>query len=252
MNMAICGLGKAGQALAHKIITEKDHTLTLALCRDTSLTKGKDVGELLEMPALGIPIIPLPQCEKALRETHTDVIIDFSGKSTSLLLAEICKKTQVHLVICTTNFTMAEQRQVRELALAGQVGIVFAPNLTLGINLLMGFVKKISKILLDFDFEIIERHRKDKPKVTTTAQLISNAIDRGQTPISSIRAGGYVGIHEVTAVSEDERVTIVHESFSRNAFARGAIMAAEYVIGKAGYYEMDSVINDLEKQLAKE
>ena len=113
----------------------------------------------------------------------------------------------------------------------------------------MEFVEKLSKILPEFDFEIVERHRRDKPRVTTTAKLISKVIDRGETPISSIRTGGYVGIHEVTAASEEERITIEHESFSRQAFAKGALMAAQFLYGKKGFYEMKDVIKNLESRL---
>ena len=60
------------------------------------------------------------------------------------------------------------------------VGIVYAPNLTVGVNLLMEFVKKIANVLPDFDFEIIEKHPKDKAKVTATARMISQAINRGE------------------------------------------------------------------------
>ncbi len=153
------------------------------------------------------------------------------------------------MVICTTNFEGESQKKFDVLINKFKGGIVYAPNLTIGINLLMQFVAKISKILPDFDFEIIERHRKDKPRITTTARLISKSINRGETPISSIRVGGYVGIHEVVAASENERITIEHESFSRNAFANGAMTAANFIYDKDGYYEMQDVINELENKI---
>jgi len=247
MNIAICGLGRAGKELAIKVITEHEHELVMGICRDNSLTAGADIGELLSMSSLGVYIYTLSECEQVIEEKKVDVIIDFSKKDTSLKLLSICKKTQTNLVICTTNFTEKEQRYLKEMGDSNEFGLVYAPNLTLGINLLIEFVAKLSKILPEFDFEIVERHCKDKPRVTTTARLIAKAIDRGETPISSVRAGGYVGIHEVTAASEEERITIEHESFSRKAFAKGALLAAKFINGKQGFYQMKDVIGDLGK-----
>ena len=221
MNIAVCGMGRAGKELARKIILDSENQLVMGICRDTSLTAGKDIGELIGMAPTETYLYRLSESGQALREKEVDVVIDFSGKETSLKLAEICNKSKKNLVICTTNFTRYEQDFLEELGRSGEFGLVYAPNLTLGINLLMEFVAKLSRILPEFDFEIVERHRKDKPRVTTTAKLISKAIDRGETPISSVRAGGYVGVHEVTAASEEERITIEHESFSRKAFAKG-------------------------------
>lgn len=249
MNIAVCGLGRAGKELARKVILDSAHHLVMGICRDTSQTEGKDIGELLEMAPTGTYVYRLSECSRILAEKEIDVVIDFSGKDTSLKLAEICCGARKNLVICTTNFTDSEQAFLKKLGESGRFGLVYAPNLTLGINLLMEFVEKLSRILPEFDFEIVERHRKDKPRITTTAKLIAKAIDRGETPISSVRAGGYVGIHEVTAASEEERITIEHESFSRKAFAKGALLAARFIEGKTGYYQMKDVVDDLGKSV---
>lgn len=250
MRIAVCGLGRAGKELARKIISEGKMELVMAVCRDTSISAGRDVGELLDMPPQGIEVYKLSETTEMLKAKKVDVVIDFSAKEISLKLAEICEAAGTNLVVCTTNFSEEEKEVLRRKE--NKIGIVFAPNLTLGINLLIEFVAKLSKILPEFDFEIVERHRRDKPRVTTTARLISKAIDRGETPISSVRIGGYVGVHEVTAASEEERITIEHESFSRQAFAKGALLAAEFVKNKKGFYEMKDVIAALEEHVEKE
>lgn len=251
MNIAVCGVGRAGKELARKVISEGNINLSMALCRDTSKSAEKDIGELLDMPKQGIVIYKLSEAVKKLTEKKVDVVIDFSARETSLKLAEICQKAGVNLVICTTNFSEEEIEHLKIIGSSKKLGLVYAPNLTLGINLLMEFVAKLSKILPEFDFEIVERHRRDKPRVTTTAKLISKAIARGETPISSVRTGGYVGVHEVTAASEEERITIEHESFSRQAFAKGALLAAEFVKEKKGFFEMKDVIAALEEKIEK-
>lgn len=249
MRIAVCGLGRAGKVLARKILEEGKDELCCAICRDGSEAAHKDVGTVLGMYKLDIPIVPISVSAKEMLARNTDVVIDFSNKNATLNIAEICAKNGISMVVCTTNFEKEELAKLKKIGESSEKGLIYAPNLTIGINLLMEFVARISKLLPDFDFEIIERHRKEKKKVTTTAKLIAGRIDRDNVPISSIRVGGYVGVHEVTAANENERLTIVHESFSRDAFANGALMAARYIVEHTGYHEMSDVILELEDRL---
>lgn len=249
MNIAVCGLGRAGKELVRKVVAESEHQIVMGICRDNSDKAGKDIGELAGVAPTKTYAFELSKCENILKEKNVDVVIDFSNKSTSLQLASICRYAGKKLVICTTNFTEEEQLYLQGLCNDLEFGLVYAPNLTVGINLLMEFVEKLSRVLPEFDFEIVERHCKDKPRVTTTAKLIAQVINREDTTISSVRAGGYVGVHEVTAASEEERITIEHESFSRKAFAKGALLAAKFVQYKVGFFNMRDVVDDLGKHV---
>lgn len=249
MRIAVCGLGRAGKVLARKIIGDSRDELCCAICREESAIANQDVGTVLGMCVCDIPVVPIPSVAKELVKREVDVVIDFSNKSTTLKMAKICAENDISMVVCTTNFEQEELRELKGIGECSSKGLIYAPNLTIGINLLMEFVERISKLLPDFDFEIVERHRKEKKKVTTTAKLIAQRIDRENVPISAIRVGGYVGVHEVTAANENERLTIVHESFSRDAFANGALMAARYIIDKSGYHEMTDVIQELEDKM---
>lgn len=249
MRIAVCGLGRAGKVLARKIIEDGKDELCCAICRDESTIADQDVGTVLGMSERGIPVVPISGTAKELVNRDVDVVIDFSNKNTTLKMAKICAENDISMVVCTTNFEQEELEELRSIGEHSSKGLIYAPNLTIGINLLMEFVERISKLLPDFDFEIVERHRKEKKKVTTTAKLIAKRIDRDNVPISAIRVGGYVGVHEVTAANENERLTIVHESFSRDAFANGALMAARYIIDKSGYHEMSDVIQELEDKM---
>lgn len=251
MRIAVCGLGRAGKVLAHKIIEDGRDELVCAICREESDIANQDVGTVLGMYELDIPVVPIPAAAEELGKRKADVVIDFSNKNTTLRMAKICAENYISMVVCTTNFEKEELLELKRIGETSEKGLIYAPNLTIGINLLMEFVERISKLLPDFDFEIIERHRKEKKKVTTTARLIAERIDRDNVPISAIRVGGYVGVHEVTAANENERLTIVHESFSRDAFANGALMAARYILGKSGYHEMSDVIQELEDKMMK-
>lgn len=249
MRIAVCGLGRAGKVLARKIIEDGSDELVCAICREESVIANQDVGTVLGMYELNVPVVRIPVAAEEMRKRKADVVIDFSNKNTTLQIAKICAENHISMVVCTTNFEKEELLELKRIGEASANGLIYAPNLTIGINLLMEFVERISKLLPDFDFEIIERHRKEKKRVTTTAKLIAERIDRDNVPISAIRVGGYVGVHEVTAANENERLTIVHESFSRDAFANGALMAARYILGKSGYHEMSDVIQELEDKM---
>lgn len=245
MNIIICGFGRAGQALAKVILQRQEDTLIGVITHDASNKIGEDIGTILGMGEQGITIKALSKADDDFTSQDVDVIIDFSNHAMALPLIHLAGRLGSRLVICTTNHSYSEVSEFEMLAGTYGIGIVYAPNLTIGINLLIEFVEKLSRSLPEFDFRIVEKHRKDKAPVTNTARIIAQAIDREDTPIYSIRAGGYVGIHEVSAVGECERITVEHESFSREAFANGALLAARFLQDKTGYYEMRDVVRDI-------
>lgn len=247
MNICVCGIGRAGQAMLQRLI-KSEHRITGALVQAGSECIGKDIGEYMGAPYIGTDILCIDDCTDILREKKTDLIIDFSSNSATEKLLSIASDIECRLVICTTNHSDEMIDRMKKVADANSIGVVYAPNLTLGINLLIDYVAQLSKMLPGFDFEIVERHSIVKPRVTMTAKIISKAIGRGDTHISSVRAGGYVGVHEVTCANENERITIVHESFSRQAFADGAMLAADFISCKTGFYRMSDVIDEIKKK----
>ena len=142
---------------------------------------------------------------------------------------------------------------------SARMGVVYAPNVTLGINVLMSLLKTVARALPFFDYQITEMHHSRKTDHPSgTAKRIAETLESelpdipvSRIPINSVRAGGYIGVHEVLAVGEYEKISISHESFSRRAFAQGAMMAAEYVIGRKGWYYMEDVI-DIRSMLHKD
>lgn len=121
--------------------------------------------------------------------------------------------------------------------------------------MLMLLTNLAASILNNYDFQITEIHHKRKVDVPSgTAIKIAGEIKKGLDsagvsikekviPINAVRAGGVVGRHEVMIVGEDDKIEISHESFSRRAFALGAIKAIEFIHDKVGYYEMSDVLN---------
>ena len=111
----------------------------------------------------------------------------------------------------------------------------------------MMLTKKTAQLLPQFDYAITEKHHSRKVDVSATARKIADMLKgilKKPVSLNSIRAGGYVGLHEVMAVGEYERITLIHESFSRQAFANGALIAAQYIAGREGFYEMEDVVKD--------
>lgn len=247
MNILICGTGRAGKAMAEKVVLSKEHKLIGMICRKGSCNAGIDLGKILYPNNdifLDKEIIQINEVPEKLHE-KVDVVIDFSNKENALSLIDLCGKIKSNLVICTTNHSVEDIAEFKSRANEYGIGIVYSPNLTIGINLLMEFISKAAKILPSFDFEICECHPKDKGKPTATARMISQHINRSETPIHSIRMNGYVGIHEVVCTDGIERITIKHESLSRQAFANGAILAAEFVKNKKSFFLMKDVITEL-------
>lgn len=245
MIIALSGLGKAGKALVSSLDATRDE-LAVAVCRPESASSGCDVGEVLELSHVHAPVLPASAAAKVIRGEGVDVLIDFSHQAFTRTLVELCVQTGASMVICTTNHSDDDLRYFRNAAARSGIGIAYAPNLTLGINLLMGFAKKLGQVLPHFDFAIVERHRKSKPPISATARMIAGSVEGHDVPIACVRAGEYVGVHELTAAGANERITITHEAFSRNAFADGALFAARFVQGKTGFYTMEDVMASLE------
>ncbi len=243
MNIGLCGLGKAGKQFIDFINNRDDYNLVSVLCRSTSLTVGKTVTEVTKIKTKSEIIVE--KIDDFSNVDKVDIMIDFSGKDTSLELVNLCCKYGIDLVICPTNFTNEDIQKIANKALLNKIGIVYAPTLTLGVNAIITFVKIFSSLFPDFSFEIIEKHSKFKPIPTKTSEIISESISRESVPIHSIRLDGYVGVHEVIATNGNERITFTHESFSRNAFANGALLAAEYIHGKVGLFDIKDMYAEM-------
>lgn len=246
MNIALCGLGKAGTEFIrymNALGSNAPDTLIAALCRDSSPTAGKSIAEATGVVTSGD--LHVQKIHDYLRNAKpdnvADAVIDFSASSTTFELLDLCLALEMNLVICPTDFSSRQIDQIRKKAETGNIGVMYAPTLTPGVNVLMNFVEQFSKNFPDYHFVIEEKHPRAKSAPSKTATYIANAIARDDVPLNSIRLDGYTGIHEVTATDGFERLTITHESFSRSAFARGALKAARFLEGKKGFFSINEV-----------
>ena len=179
---------------------------------------------------------------------NCDVAIDFSQPGAVEGICRAALQDRRPLVVGTTGHSPEQRRLIEETAKS--VPIVFASNFSVGVNALFALTGNAVKILGDeFDLEIIETHhvmKRDAPSGTakTLAEILKQARKSDKKiPIQSIREGEVVGEHTVIFDGPGERLELVHRARSRETFAKGALRAAEWVIGKpAGLYTMQDVL----------
>jgi 4-hydroxy-tetrahydrodipicolinate reductase len=223
---------------------------------------GTDVGEGLGLGRTGIVIgDDLSSCID-----QGDVVIDFTAHDVSLRNIETAAATGKAIVIGSTGFTADEMKRVRQLA--GSVRCLLAPNMSVGVNVMLKVLADVAAILgEDYDVEIVEAHhhmKKDAPSGTALkmAQVIAQSLGRDmeevgvysrkgmigertkkEIGIQSLRAGDIVGDHTVIFGGMGERLEFIHRSQSRDNLARGAIRAALWVVGRQnGLYDMQDLL----------
>lgn len=255
IKVCLVGLGKTGSEIARVLLKHENISLVSAVCSPDSQKKGKDLGEILGCEKTGIVIEGSDCIRQIVFRTKPDVVVDFSSPAAAILNAKVFSKLKINIVIGTTGFSKIALKKLFILTNKYHNAIVYAPNITLGVNVLMLLTNLASNILNTYDFQITEIHHKNKKDAPSGTSLkIANEIGKGlkssgafkhesDIPIHSVRVGGVVGKHEVMIVGENDKIEISHESFSRKAFAVGAIHAVNFIAGKTGYYEMSDVLN---------
>ncbi|MBN1674753.1 MAG: 4-hydroxy-tetrahydrodipicolinate reductase [Kiritimatiellae bacterium] len=262
-SVAILGAGgRMGQMLVAGIARLKNLALAGALECEGFARLGEDAGLLAGVGRLGVPLT----ADFAAASAGADVLVDFSFHAATAAHARAAAAAGKPMVIGTTGLTPEEQDAIA--GAAERVAVVRAPNMSLGVNVLFAMVRQAARILgPDYDVEIVETHhrrKKDAPSGTALALGREVAEGRGvdfarvavfgregqtgerpagQLGIHAVRAGGVVGEHTVQFTSETESVQFRHSAASREAFAMGALRAAEWVVGrKPGLYTMQDVL----------
>jgi 4-hydroxy-tetrahydrodipicolinate reductase len=217
--------GKMGKRVLFLALNDPDFVIASACLSESSPDRGKDLGELLSTNPLGIPLESTSDEEIK----KADLIIDFSTASATssiIRLAELHKKP---LLIGTTGISSETELLIQKAS--QNIPILYSPNFSLGIAVCLEIVKTLAHSLQGTTIEIEETHhssKKDSP--SGTALALSKAINRPDIAIRSIRSGEAVGEHRVIFTCEGERIELKHEAFSRDAFAKGALLAAKFLI----------------------
>ncbi|MCX7773364.1 MAG: 4-hydroxy-tetrahydrodipicolinate reductase [Clostridia bacterium] len=258
--VCLMGLGRTGMEIARILLEQRDIKLVGAICSDFTSKAGKDIGEILNIPDTGAKVYTSNQLKTVIEKLKPDVFVDFSNHKATMKHVKLISEHHAGLVIGTTGFSRTDLMRLMVLSKKNQSGILYAPNITLGVNVMMLLSNIAARILNDYDFEITEAHHKyKKDSPSGTALKIADEIEKGLEatgvevnegiPIHAIRAGGIVGRHQLMIAGENDKLEIVHESFSRKAFAAGALRGIHFIRDKKGFYEMRDVL-DLEKVLA--
>jgi len=263
LNIAVAGVaGRMGRTLIESVNLSKSEGMRLsaAIHRPGSRFIGLDAGELTGIGHIGVPVVA------TIEEVDFDVLIDFTLTEPCLDNLEFCRSNNKKMVIGTTGFS-AEQKLLIDRA--GQdISIVFASNMSVGMNLCFHMLKQMSAVLgEDSDIEIIEthhRHKIDSPSGTALrlGEVVANQLgrdleecavygregvseprDKNTIGFATVRAGDVVGDHTVLFASEGERVELTHKASSRMTFAKGAVRAARWLENQpAGHYDMQDVL----------
>ena len=236
------------------------------------LANAKDLGldvvavtEIPDSPLIGQPAAP-GLVYQADWPTQADTVIDFTFHACVIPNLQNAVANRQAYVLGTTGLTPEERAAVDDAAT--RIPLCFAPNFSLGVNLLLGLVRRAAEVLDDsYDAEIVEmhhRHKKDAPSGTALglAQALAqgrgvNLDDeaiygrhgivgerpRGQIAVHALRGGSVVGDHTVIFAADEERVELTHKASSRAAFAKGALKAAQWLQGRdPSLYDMADVL----------
>jgi len=263
MRVAVVGAaGRMGKNLIEAVGMTKGLELTAATEHPDSSLIGADAGEVAGVGKLGVTIA----ADLAAVVNDFDVVIDFTGLAPTLNHLSICREHSKKIVIGTTGFDDDQKAQIT--AASQEIGVVFAPNMSVGVNLCFKLLDMAARVMGDdCDIEIIEahhRHKLDAPSGTAVrmGEVVADALGRdlskvavygreGQTGerdretigFETIRAGDVVGEHTVWFATEGERVEITHKASSRMTFAKGAARAAAWLETKDnGLFDMQDVL----------
>ncbi len=199
---------------------------------------------------------------KNIGDFSADVVIDFSSPKAIGGLLDYAVSTKTPLVICSTGFSPEEKEKIVEASKS--VPIFMSFNMSLGINVLSYLTKQATKLLQDFDIEIVEKHHNQKLDAPsgTAIMLASSAKEerdlqenfgrhgrsckreKSEIGMHAVRGGTVIGEHEVGFYGENERIILSHSAESREVFAKGAIVAGKFMATQTEcrMYDMNDVI----------
>lgn len=209
-------------------------------------------------PEAGVCTASFAECA-----AEADVVIDFSHHSLTGALLDFAEARNLPVVLATTGQTEAENARIRK---AGEkIPLFLAANYSLGIAVLSDLVKRAVAVYPDAEIEIVEQHHDRKVDAPSgTALSLFNAVrevrpeaeancgrsgygkrTKNEVGIHAVRMGNIAGVHEVMIGTQNERITLKHEAFSRGVFAEGSLKAAAFLMGKGpGIYGMKDLLAD--------
>ena len=262
MKIAVAGCsGRMGRMLIEAVLASGDLQLRGALDIAGSAAIGSDAAAFLGRDS-GVCITA--DVDAGLADA--DVLIDFTRPEGTLLHLAACRRAGVKMVIGTTGFSAEQKAQIE--AAAAHVAIVMAPNMGIGVNVMLKLLDVAARALHEgYDIEITEahhRHKVDAPSGTAlkmgevvaaalgrdladcavyARQGVTGERDPASIGFSVVRGGDMVGDHSVLFIGTGERIEISHRASSRAGYAQGSLRAARFLAGRPqGLFGMDRVL----------
>jgi 4-hydroxy-tetrahydrodipicolinate reductase len=223
-------------------ITGRMGTEILGLAREQSRVVTGGVASLHDGIFQGVPV---HSQMSGLDAAKTDVVVDFSLPELTDEVIAWCDRNEKPLVCGVTG--LPESTQLYFMEASKRIPILWSPNMSVGVALVARMLSNFSR-LEDFEFQIEELHhkrKKDRPSGTAAflQQKLKDAVKTEVPEPLAIRGGGIFGIHRIWAMGEEETISIEHTAMNRRVFARGALRATEWILGKpAGLYHMDDML----------
>ncbi len=254
--------GRMGKVLVQAAHEAEGVSLGAAIVSPSSSLLGADAGELAGIGKVGVAL----KSSLAEAADDFDVLIDFTNPELTLKNMAECARLGKQIVIGTTGLNAQQKAELASYA--DKMGTVFAPNMSVGVNLLLDILHRAASVLQEgYDVEIIEthhRHKVDAPSGTAIrlGEVVADAMGRdlkecavygregiigprtaNEIGFETVRAGDVVGDHTVLFATEGERIEITHKASSRMTFAKGAVRACAWLSDKDhGVYDMQDVL----------
>ncbi len=262
LKIAVAGAGgRMGKSLVQSITEDDDTVLVTATDRPGSSLLGVDAGELAGVGTLGVALV-----DDLAKGADFDVLIDFTTPDSTMAHLQFCQSHNKAIVIGTTGLTDQQKQPLQ--AAAKTIPVVFAPNMSVGVNLVFKLLETAAQVMgNEADIEIIEAHHRNKvdaPSGTALrmGEIVADVLGRdlsqcavygreGYTGVrdpntigfSTIRGGDIIGEHNAMFIAEGERVEIGIRSSSRATYANGAVRGAKWLSNQtSGLFDMQDVL----------
>ena len=223
MNILVLGKGKTG-ALVAEIARERGHNVRVVGSAENA------GGSAVTAHAL----------------SNTDVVIDFTTPNAIIPNIEACARAGTSMVVGTTGW-YDKLQMVRDLVRESDGSLLYAPNFSVGVNIMFEAARAAAAALQHgYAGHIVERHhaqKKDAPSGTAAKmQQIMRDASGKEVEITSIREGDIVGTHVMLFDSPNDTMMFTHDAKSRRGFAEGAVLAAEWLPGRKGFFEFKDLL----------
>jgi 4-hydroxy-tetrahydrodipicolinate reductase len=235
MNIILIGYGKMGKAIEQTAL-EKGHVIVHKISSKNQSDFTPD------------------------RLRQADVAIEFTRPDAALNNLKLCLDAGIPVVSGTTGWN-EKLNELKDYCKAKNGTLLWSSNFGIGVNIFFELNERLARLLSGKNYQIsIEEthhiHKLDKPSgtaITLAGKFIETGLysdwslakEKNKLPVYCERKDEITGIHTVHCISEDDKITLTHEAFNRTAFAKGAVMAAEWLQGKKGVFSMKDVISNI-------